>query len=74
VNNSASSLSTGELIASLAAFWIVYLGLITAWVHQIVREVRRGPDALPGLEGGPGTAGPVGALAGAGQPVTAAEA
>jgi cytochrome d ubiquinol oxidase subunit I len=73
VNNSASSLSTGELIASLAAFWIVYLGLITAWVHQIVREVRRGPDALPGLEGGPGTADPAGALAGTGQPVTAAE-
>ena len=50
VNNSVSSLSTGELIASLAAFWIVYLGLITAWVRQVVREVRRGPDALPGQE------------------------
>jgi cytochrome bd ubiquinol oxidase subunit I len=51
VTNSVSSLSTGELIASLAAFWIVYLGLITVWVRQIVREVRRGPDALPGQEG-----------------------
>jgi cytochrome d ubiquinol oxidase subunit I len=50
VNNSASSLSTGELIASLAAFWVIYLGLITAWVRQVVREVRRGPDALPGQE------------------------
>jgi cytochrome d ubiquinol oxidase subunit I len=51
VTNSVSSLSTGEVIASLAAFWIVYLGLITVWVRQIVREVRRGPDALPGQEG-----------------------
>jgi cytochrome d ubiquinol oxidase subunit I len=47
VTNSVSSLSTGELIASLAAFWIVYLGLFTAWVRQIVREVRRGPMRCP---------------------------
>jgi cytochrome d ubiquinol oxidase subunit I len=51
VTNSVSSLSTGELIASLAAFWIVYLGLITVWVRQVVREVRRGPGALPAQEG-----------------------
>ena len=51
VNNSASSLSTGELIASLAAFWVVYLTLITVWIRQVAREVRRGPDPLPGQEG-----------------------
>ena len=51
VNQSASSLSIGELIASLAAFWIVYLILVTAWIRQVVREVRRGPDPLPGQEG-----------------------
>jgi cytochrome bd ubiquinol oxidase subunit I len=51
VNSSASSLSTGELIASLAAFWVVYLTLITVWIRQVAREVRRGPDALPGQEG-----------------------
>jgi cytochrome d ubiquinol oxidase subunit I len=51
VNKSASSLSAGELIASLAAFWIVYLVLITAWIRQVVREVRQGPGALPGQEG-----------------------
>ena len=75
VNNSVSSLSTGELIASLAAFWIVYLGLITAWVRQIVREVRRGPDALPGQEGiQAGAPRAAGAPAPAGQPLTPAEA
>ena len=51
VNSSASSLSTGELIASLAAFWVVYLTLITVWIRQVAREVRRGPDPLPGQEG-----------------------
>lgn len=51
VNSSASSLSTGELIASLAAFWVVYLALITVWIRQVAREVRRGPDPLPGQEG-----------------------
>jgi cytochrome d ubiquinol oxidase subunit I len=51
VNQSASSLSTGELIASLAAFWVVYLTLITVWIRQVAREVRRGPDPLPGQEG-----------------------
>jgi cytochrome d ubiquinol oxidase subunit I len=51
VNSSASSLSPGELIASLAAFWVVYLALITAWIRQVAREVRRGPGALPGQEG-----------------------
>jgi cytochrome d ubiquinol oxidase subunit I len=75
VNNSVSSLSTGELIASLAAFWIVYLGLITVWVRQIVREVRRGPDALPGQEGSAAAAtGASGAPAPAGMPVTPVEA
>jgi cytochrome bd ubiquinol oxidase subunit I len=75
VNNSASSLSTGELIASLAAFWIVYLGLLTAWIRQIVREVRRGPDELPGQEGSaaeiPGSSD---APAPAGLPMSPAEA
>ena len=75
VNNSVSSLSTGEVIASLAAFWIVYLGLFTAWVRQIVREVRRGPDALPGQEGSEAAApGVAGTPAPAGQPLTPAEA
>jgi cytochrome d ubiquinol oxidase subunit I len=51
VTNSTSSLSTGELIASLAAFWVVYLTLFTAWVRQVVHEVRGGPDELPGEQG-----------------------
>ena len=75
VNNSASSLSTGELIASLAAFWVVYLTLITVWIRQVAREVRRGPDALPGQEGS--EARPPGASdapAPSGLPVTPVEA
>jgi cytochrome d ubiquinol oxidase subunit I len=73
VADSASSLSTGAVLASLAAFWVVYLGLFTAWVRQIVREIRRGPDELSGDEGaepvppaaaaGPVPAGPVEPLA-----------
>jgi cytochrome d ubiquinol oxidase subunit I len=51
VTNSVSSLSTGELIASLAAFWIIYLALFSAWVRQIVRQLRVGPGDLPGQEG-----------------------
>ena len=75
VNSSASSLSTGELIASLAAFWIVYLALITAWIRQVVREVRRGPDALPGQEGTQAAAPSAsGVPAPAGLPVTPVEA
>jgi cytochrome bd ubiquinol oxidase subunit I len=75
VNNSASSLSTGELITSLAAFWIVYLGLITVWIRQVVREVRRGPDALPGQEGTQATApGASGTPARADLPMTPVEA
>jgi cytochrome d ubiquinol oxidase subunit I len=75
VTNSVSSLSTGELIASLAAFWIVYLGLITVWVRQIVREVRRGPDALPGQEGSTAAArGPSATPVPADLPVTPVEA
>ena len=74
VTNSTSSLSTGELIASLAAFWIVYLGLFAAWVRQIVRAVRSGPEALPGLPGGaPGAPGAAGIPAGTGLPVAPAE-
>jgi cytochrome d ubiquinol oxidase subunit I len=46
--DSVSSLTTGEIIASLAAFWIIYLVLFTAWVCQIVRQVREGPDELSG--------------------------
>jgi cytochrome d ubiquinol oxidase subunit I len=75
VNNSASALSTGEVIASLAAFWIVYLGLITVWIRQIVREVRRGPDALPGQEGSDAAApGASGTPAPAGLPMAPVEA
>jgi len=71
VNQAASSLSTGELIASLAAFWIVYLVLVTAWIRQVVREVRRGPDPLPGQEGSDAAAPSAsGAPAPAGQPMT----
>ena len=74
VTNSTSSLSTGELIASLAAFWIVYLGLFAAWVRQIVRAVRSGPEALPGLPGGaPAAPGAAGIPAGTGLPVAPAE-
>lgn len=51
VSDSASSLSPGAVIASLVTFWVVYLGLFAGWVRQIVREVRRGPDELPGEEG-----------------------
>jgi cytochrome d ubiquinol oxidase subunit I len=51
VTDSTSSLSTGELIASLAALCLLYLGLLTAWIRRIVREVRRGPDELPGRPG-----------------------
>ena len=71
VNQAASSLSTGELIASLAAFWIVYLVLVTAWIRQVVREVCRGPDPLPGQEGSDAAAPSAsGAPAPAGQPMT----
>jgi len=53
VNQSASSLSIGELIASLAALWVVYFVLITAWIRQVVREVRRGrPHRADGRLGG----------------------
>jgi cytochrome d ubiquinol oxidase subunit I len=51
VTNSVSSLSTGELVASLAAFWIIYLALFSAWVRQIVCQLRVGPGDLPGQEG-----------------------
>ena len=75
VNQAASSLSTGELIASLAAFWIVYLILVTAWIRQVVREVRRGPDPLPGQEGSDAAVPSAsGAPAPAGQPMTPVEA
>jgi cytochrome d ubiquinol oxidase subunit I len=47
VSNSPSSLSTGELIATLVGFWVVYLVLFGAWVRHVVREVRKGPDELP---------------------------
>ncbi|MDQ1749325.1 MAG: cytochrome bd ubiquinol oxidase subunit [Pseudonocardiales bacterium] len=47
VSNSPSSLSTGELIATLVGFWVVYLVLFGAWVRHVVREVRRGPEELP---------------------------
>ncbi|HEX4430831.1 MAG TPA: cytochrome ubiquinol oxidase subunit I [Frankiaceae bacterium] len=44
VSNSASSLSTGEVIATLVTFWVVYLALFTAWVRQVIRQVRTGPE------------------------------
>ena len=69
VNSSASSLSTGELIASLAAFWVVYLTLITVWIRQVAREVRRGPGPLPDPR-----PGATGAPAAPGLPVTPVEA
>jgi cytochrome d ubiquinol oxidase subunit I len=47
VTNSPSSLSTGELIATLAGFWVVYLVLFGAWVRHVAREVRQGPEELP---------------------------
>jgi cytochrome d ubiquinol oxidase subunit I len=47
VANSPSSLSTGELIASLAGFWIVYLVLFGAWIRQVAHEVGKGPEELP---------------------------
>ena len=47
VTNSVSSLSSGELIASLAAFWIIYLALFSAWVRQIVRQLRAAPAICP---------------------------
>jgi cytochrome d ubiquinol oxidase subunit I len=58
VTNSVSSLSTGEVIATLAGFWILYLGMIIAWIRQVVRDVRKGPDPLPGEQESlpPGTA------------------
>ena len=75
VNQSASSLSTGELIASLAAFWIIYLALFSAWVRQIVRQLRAGPGELPGQDGTeavpPGAAD---APAGTSRPMTPVEA
>jgi cytochrome d ubiquinol oxidase subunit I len=75
VNNSVSSLSTGELIASLAAFWIIYLALFSAWVRQIVRQLRVGPGDLPGQEGIEAAApGEADAPAGTNRPMTPAEA
>jgi cytochrome d ubiquinol oxidase subunit I len=47
VTNSPSSLSTGELIATLAGFWVVYLVLFGVWVRHVAREVRKGPEELP---------------------------
>jgi cytochrome d ubiquinol oxidase subunit I len=47
VANSPSSLSTGELIATLVGFWVIYLVLFGAWVRHVAREVRKGPEELP---------------------------
>jgi cytochrome bd-type quinol oxidase subunit 1 len=47
VANSPSALSTGELIATLVTFWVVYLALFGAWVRHIARAVRNGPDEVP---------------------------
>ena len=72
VTNSASSLSTGELIATLVGFWVIYLGMITAWIRQVVRDVRKGPDPLPG-EQDPGSPEP-GAAGGPADAEVAADA
>jgi cytochrome d ubiquinol oxidase subunit I len=81
VTNSTSSLSTGEIIASLAAFWIVYLGLFTAWVRYTAGQIRNGPSELPSQEASEpvvsgATNGPVAAhvQAGTNTPVTPAKA
>jgi cytochrome d ubiquinol oxidase subunit I len=47
VANSPSSLSTGELIASLAGFWVIYLLMFGAWVRHVARQVRSGPEDVP---------------------------
>jgi cytochrome d ubiquinol oxidase subunit I len=47
VTNSPSSLSSGELLATLIGFWVVYLVLFGAWVRHVVHEVRKGPEELP---------------------------
>ena len=62
-------------LASLAAFWIIYLALFSAWVRQIVRQLRVGPGDLPGqedIEAAP--PGKADALAGTNLPMTPAEA
>jgi cytochrome d ubiquinol oxidase subunit I len=46
-SDSVSSLSSGEVIASMVVFWVVYLAMFGAWIRQIAKEVRKGPDALP---------------------------
>jgi cytochrome d ubiquinol oxidase subunit I len=47
VADSPSSLSTAELIASLAGFWIVYVVLFVAWIRHVVHVVGTGPEELP---------------------------
>ncbi|MDX6256931.1 MAG: cytochrome bd ubiquinol oxidase subunit [Frankiales bacterium] len=58
VANSPSSLSTGELIASLAGFWLIYLVTFGAWMRQVAREVRKGPEELLPNSGDTASAGP----------------
>jgi cytochrome d ubiquinol oxidase subunit I len=58
VANSPSSLSTGELIATLVGFWVVYLVLFGSWVRHVAREVRKGPEELPPTKTAPQSARP----------------
>ena len=65
---------TCELPVTAGPDAIVYLGLFAAWVRQIVRAVRSGPEALPGLPGGgPAPPGAAGIPAGTSLPVAPAE-
>jgi cytochrome bd ubiquinol oxidase subunit I len=41
---SASHLSTAVVAVSLAVFWLLYLGMFAAYVHQVARHVRTGPE------------------------------
>jgi cytochrome d ubiquinol oxidase subunit I len=70
VTNSPSSLSTGEVIATLVGFWLVYVGMFTAWVCYTVRQVRSGPGESPG----PSSNVPEQARGGIGVPVQASGA
>jgi cytochrome d ubiquinol oxidase subunit I len=47
VADSPSALSNGELIATLVAFWVLYLVLFGGWMRHVVRVVRSGPEELP---------------------------
>jgi cytochrome d ubiquinol oxidase subunit I len=62
VSDSASSLSSGEVVASMIGFWVVYLAMFGAWIRQIVKEVRKGPEEVPALAAPSAVESPVGDL------------